>query len=120
DWGEELGRILQIPVHHDDGGTLCRVHAGGDRNLVPEVAGQADVLAAMVVTRFRLEHDRTAVGAAVVDENRLGRCVELIHQRIDAPQKDGQDGFFVKNGNHDAVAHGDGRVTGHGTDLIPD
>ena len=50
-----------------------------------------------------------------IAEKRLGRPVELVHQCIDAPQKDGQNGFFVEDRNNDAVAHGDGRVTGHGT-----
>jgi hypothetical protein len=35
---DDFGRILQVGVHHDDRVALCGIHAGGDRDLMTEIA----------------------------------------------------------------------------------
>ena len=70
---DNFRRILEIGVHYDDGFASAHIHTGGDRDLVAEIPRQLDVTIAVIAFRFRLKHNRAAVGATVVDKNGFRR-----------------------------------------------
>ena len=86
-------------------GTRGDVHAGGDRDLMAEVARQPHVAVARIVLGLGGENDRAGIDAAVVDEDRLGRAVEAVHEGVETPQQERQHGFLVVDRNDDGVAH---------------
>ena len=99
-----FGRVLQVGVHDDDRLALRRVHAGGDGDLVAEIARQADIAEARVAPGERLQHDGAGIAAAVVDEDRLRRLVKPGEQQVEPAQQHRQHGFLVEHRNDDAVA----------------
>ena len=70
-----------------------------------EIPRQANVAVARVVGRLGAQVDRARVGAAVVDEDRLGGPVEPVEERVQPVQEHRQHRFFVEYGDDDAVAH---------------
>ena len=101
---DDLGRILQVGVHDDDRSALCRVHAGGDGDLVAEIARQADITEARVAPGKRLQHEGAGIRAAVVDEDRLRRLIKLGEQQVEPAHQHRQHRFLVEHGDDDAVA----------------
>ena len=83
---------------------LRRVHAGGDGDLVAEIARQADIAEARVALGERLQHDGAGIAAAVVDEDRLRRSVKPGEQQVEPAQQHRQNGFLVEYRDDDAVA----------------
>src|SRR5690606_37229987 len=79
----DLGRVLQIRVHDDDRVPEGVVDAGGDGDLVPEVAGQVDDRDAVVAPGQLDEAVERAVRAAVVDEDELDVDVDRGDSRTD-------------------------------------
>ncbi len=104
----DLGRILEIGVHDDDRLARGAVHAGGDRDLVAEIARQLDEAVAAVGARLGLEDDGAGVARSVVDEDRLGGRVERIEEGVEPAQQDRQDGFLVEDGDDQRIdgSHG--------------
>ena len=68
---EDLGRVLQVAVHHDHAPAPSVVEPRRDGGLVPEVAAQADHEQARVHSRKPIEQPRGRVDAAVVHEDQL-------------------------------------------------
>src|SRR5207248_7245604 len=77
------------------------------------VAGEADDLEARVAAREVGEEVVAPVGAAVVDEDRLGRPVELVEHRAQAPLELRQRLLLVADRDDERVARG---VHGTGVD----
>ena len=93
-------------------------HAGGDRDLVAEIARQLDEAVAPVGARLGLEDDRAGVARSVVDEDRLGGRVERVEQGVEPPQQHRQDRFLVVDrhdqgidGSHGGASLGRGALT---------
>ena len=83
----DLGRILQVRVHDDHCFPDGVVEAGGQCDLMAEIARHADDLESRV-TLPQLAHDlERVVDRPVVDENDLARAVELLHHRPEAPME---------------------------------
>jgi len=74
----ELRRVLEVAVHDDRRVSRGAVESGGDRDLVPEVACEADDLEARIAAVKVVEKLRAAVGASVVYEDDLCLAVELV------------------------------------------
>src|SRR5690606_3383060 len=87
--------VLQVGVHDDDGVAGGGVEAGGDSDLVAEVAGQAEHLDAGVFSGPVEKDLQRAVGAAVVDEDQLAVAGLFIHERGDGAAEHGQDFLLV-------------------------
>src|SRR5581483_4004904 len=82
----------------------------GQRDLVAEVAGEAHD-AEPRVGLCGLAHELVgAVGAAVVDEDRLGVLVERVHDRGQPGRELCDDALFVEGGDDERVGRGHLRV----------
>ena len=66
--GDHLGRVLQVRVDDDDRIAPGHVHAGGDGDLVAEVARKVDELQARVRLAERAQDGQGAVPAPIVDK----------------------------------------------------
>ena len=97
---------MQVGVHHDDGLAARVVHAGGDGDLMAEIAAQLEKSIPRVHAGLGLANDRARIARAVVDENRLGRPVERVQQRVKAAQQQRQHSLLVVDGNDEGI---DGR-----------
>ena len=75
---DDLGRVLQVGVHHDDRAAGGVVEPGGDGDLMAEIARQLDEPIAPIGARLGFDHDRAGIVRSVVDEDRLARRVEGI------------------------------------------
>src|SRR5207248_5220142 len=102
--GDQLGRVLQVTVHHHDDVALGAIEAGGQRLLVAEVAREEDDADPAVVLRQPLEDLTGAVGGAVVHQHELP-C-EPVEGRGD-PLAEGIDGLLLaENRSYDAYQEG--------------
>jgi hypothetical protein len=100
---DDFRRVLQVGIHDDDRCALRRVHAGGDGDLVAEIARQADIAEARVALGERLQHDGAGIAAPVVDQDRLRRPAKPGEQQVEPAQQHRQHGFLVEDGDDDAV-----------------
>ena len=101
--------VLQVGVHHDHGVAFGQVHAGGDGNLVAEVAGEVHHLEPRVEPVDPLHHHVAAVPAAVIHEQHLRLTVEPIQKAGQTAVKVGKRRLLVVHGDDDGVprmAHG--------------
>jgi hypothetical protein len=71
--GDDLGRILKVGVDQDNGVTFGVVEAGGNRDLVAEIARQADNAGVFARVLDVLEQGRCRVLASVVHIDDLER-----------------------------------------------
>lgn len=69
---DQLGRVLQIGVDHDDRIAPTVIEAGGQSDLLAEVAAQVDDRYSRVAVVERFEQLAGGVPAAVVGEDDLG------------------------------------------------
>src|SRR4029453_11814453 len=100
---DDLGRILEVRVHHDDGIPRRKVETGRDRGLVPEVPRELEHLEARVSSR-RLDHAREAVvSTAVVYENDLRLAIELLQEEPHSLEQRRQDLLLVEDGDYQRV-----------------
>ena len=98
--------MLEIAVHHDHGIAAREVDPGGDRELMSEVAGELRDLEAWIALVHLDEHQVAEVGAAVVDEDRLGVAVEAGEHRGQAALKLRQGLLLVVDRDDDGVGGG--------------
>src|SRR5262249_14723750 len=97
-------RILKVGVHDDHRVAGREVDAGGQRDLVAEVARQPDEPEPRVVARG-LEHQLVgAVAAAVVDEDRLRVAVERLHHSREVRDELLDHALLVVCGNYERVS----------------
>jgi hypothetical protein len=75
---DDLGRVLEIPVHRHDGAAGCGVEACGQCQLVTEVTRQAQDPETRVAAVEREALTVRPVVASVVDEDDLPRLAETI------------------------------------------
>ena len=95
--------MLEIGVHGHDGVAARVGHAGGERDLLAEVARERDHLHGLVLLGEAREHEQRVVAAAVVDEDHLpaiarhggGHCDERSMHRLDVLR-------LVEYGHHNA------------------
>jgi hypothetical protein len=81
---EQLGRMLKVTVHHDNGVAASELDPGGDGQLMSEVPGEVNDLDARIAA-MQLEHQRVAhVGAAVVHEDHFDLAVQLRKHLLEA------------------------------------
>ena len=83
--GNELGRVLQVYVHRDDGIAGSRVKACGHSVFFSEVTGKIDDFYTAILGVFGPEDLGCSIRAAVVDENEL--------ETVRLPIRDGAYGF---------------------------
>ena len=100
---DDFGRILKVGVHHNDRVAFRPVHAGGDGDLVAEIARQLDVAIALVRARLGFANDGARIARAVVDENRLGGRIELVEQGVEPAQQNRQHRLFVVDGDDERI-----------------
>ena len=111
---DQLRRILQVAVHHDDDVSRRVVERGRERRLVAEVAGQRHPHDPRVPRGRGDDGGKGPVGAAVVHEHDLvGAARELVQDRADPAQELRKDLLFVVQRDRD----GDPRRSGHGRRL---
>jgi hypothetical protein len=101
----DLGRVLQIGVHDDDGLAGCALHAGRDRDLMAEIARQPHEAVARIRARLGLEHDRARIARAVVDEYDFRRAIEAGEQGVQTMQQHRKNRFLVED-RHDQRING--------------
>jgi hypothetical protein len=100
----DLGRILQVGVHDDDGVALGAVDARRDGGLVAEVARERQDLVARLARGELLEHGQRLILRAVVDEDDLPAGADLgqLGQEItQAPIELGDDELLVEHRDHE-------------------
>ncbi len=100
---DNLGRILKVGVHQNDGVALRLVEARRHRQLLTEIARQSDEPVARVGFRPRLENDRAAIRAAVVDENNLGGAIQIGKHPVKPMKQQRQDGLLVEDRYHQRI-----------------
>src|SRR5439155_15224644 len=94
----DLGRVLQIAVHHDDGVAGGRLEPGRDRCLMAERPRQVDRLDPGILGVQRAQELRRPIGAPVVDEDDVERQAAVERRREPADQL-GNVVFLVEDGN---------------------
>ena len=104
---------MQIGVHDDDRCSGSCVHSGCDRDLMTEIARQSDIAVAWIIPNKGLQDDGAAIRAAVINKDRFGWSVELLHQHSYAPQQNRKDCRLVEDWHDDAVANA-WRIVRHG------
>src|SRR3954454_22776072 len=67
---DDLRRILQIGVHHDDRFSGSHVHSGCDRDLMAEIARKTDIAVTRIIPNKGLQNNGAAICAAVVNKYR--------------------------------------------------
>jgi hypothetical protein len=94
-----LGGVLEIGIEDDHRFADGEVDARGQRDLVAEVPRQLHELEARI-SCSDLEHELVgAIGAPIVDENRLRLRIEGIHQRSEARGQQLDYSFLVVGGD---------------------
>jgi hypothetical protein len=81
-------RVLEVGINDDDGIPARVIHAGGDGELVPEVAGEMQHDHMFGVLRVELiQQVRGAVVATIIHQHELPRFAQTFHYRVDATVK---------------------------------
>ena len=78
--------MLEIAVDRDDGLAGRVREAGRQRDVLAEVAREADDLDPRILRGRRGEHAERAVAAAVVDEDDLERLADALEDRARSPR----------------------------------
>ena len=118
---EQLGRVLQVGVHHHDGPPPRVVDAGRDGRLVAEIAGQVERHDPRVARCQGVEQTGRRIAAAVIDEDDLGRDAEVIDRGGDAAVQLGDVLLLVEEGDDDAdLGQGRGVASGRSSPLRGD
>ena len=101
---DHLGRVLEVAVHREDRLAAGEIETGGERELMPEPAREADDLEARVA-RVSLDGEPVrAVGAPVVDEDHLPGVLERVEHTREARDELWQQLLLVPEGNDDRKA----------------
>ncbi len=106
----EFRRVLQVGVDRDDGIAACVVEAGGQRDLLAEVARQRDDANPRIARGEGGKHRERRITAAVVDEHRLDVDAER-GKRVGGARPERREArSLVVAGNHQRedgmLAHG--------------
>jgi hypothetical protein len=110
----DFGRILQVGIHNDNRLALCRIHTGGNGDLVAKVARQTDIAIPRIAFGKRLQYDWTGISAAIIYEDRLNWLRKPVQQEVEPMKQHRKHRFLVEHGDHDAISDqlGTGRHPG--------
>ena len=68
----QLGRMLEVGIHHDHRLAARRAQTGAHRRLVAEIAGERDVADHRIGSGSGAQRVERAIGRAIVDADDLG------------------------------------------------
>jgi hypothetical protein len=98
---DDLGRVLEIGVHHDHRLTGGEVQSRRDGHLVTEVAGEPDRPEPWILAAGRGDQLVAPIAAPVVDEHHLRRTVEPPHQCAKPADQLGETFLLVEDRDHE-------------------
>ena len=99
--GDQLGRVLQVAVHDDNGSTAGVLESGTHRRLVTEVAAQADNHRLLVLFVDRVKEGGRCIAAAVVNQQHFKLGTEVFENRTDSiPERSDAFLLVIKRNHH--------------------
>ena len=104
-FGNLVGRVLQVGIHRDDDIALRDFEAAIQRRTLAVVAAKLDGSHDVCLSTDFLNHLPGTVGRTVVDENHFEREAIGLHHALDPVVELGQRFFFVIQRNDDGYIH---------------
>lgn len=103
EFGDQLRRILQVGINNYHGIAMGMVEAGGEGNVLAEIARQAQYLDGRIARPVGHQPGHGVIAAAVVDADDIVAAAQIVEHRLDTLEEEVDAVGLVEHGND----HGD-------------